>query len=228
MKIGIIGSGNMGRALGVRFTRLGHDVLFGARNAAAGQAAADLAGGTARAGSNEDAARHGDVLVWTMRETDPSAVLGDPAVIDGKIVIDLNNRDYANDVQNAAWFGESIAERLQAQAPKSHVVKALNLVAMETFNTSPEQLRASGAQIFIAGAHEPAKQIVAQLAAELGFDSVDVGAGRAAFRAVEALADVLRLLMIDRGKGARANLQLRLLPEPDLQDVGRREPSAYH
>jgi 3-hydroxyisobutyrate dehydrogenase-like beta-hydroxyacid dehydrogenase len=34
MKIGIIGTGNMGRALGTGWARAGHDVLFGSRNPA--------------------------------------------------------------------------------------------------------------------------------------------------------------------------------------------------
>ena len=228
MKIGIIGTGNMGRAIGVRFALLGHDVMFGAREARAADAAADRTGGKARAGTNDDAARHGDVLIWTIRDSDPTAVLQDPSLLDGKVVVNINNRDYAQDVQNGAWFAEAIAETFQARAPGARVVKAFNLVAMETLDTSPDKLRSAGAQLFIAGADVASKRVVTGLVAELGFEAIDVGASGAAVRAVEALGDVIRLLMIDGAKGARANLQLRILPEPDLLDIGGRDPSAYH
>ncbi len=227
MKVGIIGSGNMGRALGVRFAALGHDVVFGAREAAAAEPAAQRAGGGSRAGSNDDAARHGDVLIWTVRDTDPSAVLKHPSALAGKIVVNLNNRDYASDVQGGSWFTKAIAEEFQELAPRSRVVKAFNIVAMEALDTSPDALRAAGAQLFIAGGDTNAKQTVATLVSELGFEPVDVGSGAVALRAVEALGDVIRLMMIDGGKGARANLQLRMLPEPNLDMIGAREASNY-
>jgi predicted dinucleotide-binding enzyme len=228
MRIGIIGTGNMGRAIGVRFSSLGHDVVFGSREPRAAEAAAGRTGGKARAGTNDDAARHGEVLVWTIRDSDPAVVLRDPSLLEGKVVININNRDYAHDVQSGAWFDEAIAETFQARAPKALVVKALNLVAMEALDTSPDKLRSAGAQLFIAGADNASKQTVARLLSDLGFEAVDVGASGAALRAVEALGDVIRLLMIDGGKGARANLQLRSLPEPDLKEIGGRDPSAYH
>jgi predicted dinucleotide-binding enzyme len=181
----------------------------------------------AQAGSNDDAARHGDVLIWTIREPDPAAILAEPALLDGKIVVNLNNRDYGNAVQHGAWFGEAIAEQLQRHAPKARVVKALNLVAMETLDTTPELLRAAGAQLFVAGMDRSAKTVVSQLLAELGFDAIDLGEQAVAMRAVEALGDVIRLLMIGQKRGANINLQLRPLPTPDLQTVGHRSASNY-
>lgn len=227
MRVGIIGAGNMGRAIGVRLTALGHDVLFGARDPTAAAAAAQRAGGASRSGTNEAAAQHGEVLVWTIRDPDPASVLSDPSLLNGKIVVDINNRDYANDVQHGVWFGEAIAETLQSRAPGARVVKALNLVTMEALDTSPEKLRAAGAQLFVAGKDKDAKRAVTRLLADLGFESIDVGQDAAAMRAVEALGDVIRLLMIGAGKGPRANLQLRLLPESDLETIGRRQPSNY-
>lgn len=169
MKIGIIGSGNMGRVLGVRFAQLGHEVMFGARRANQAIDAAELAGHHATAGSNDDAAAFGDVLIWTMRETDPAAVLTAPSRLDGKTIIDVNNRDYGNDVRQGIWFGKAIAERLQSAAPKAAVVKAFNTIAMESFAASPANLREAGAQTFIAGESAAAKAQVSDLATELGF-----------------------------------------------------------
>jgi predicted dinucleotide-binding enzyme len=227
MRIGIIGTGNMGRAIGVRLAQIGHDVLFGSREPQQGQEAASLAAHGARAGTNDDAARHGEVLVWTVRDPDPASVLSNPAVLDGKVVANINNRDYAREVQDGTWFGPAIAEAFQAHAPRARVVKALNVVAMEALDTSPDKLRAAGAQVFVAGNNADAKQVVSGLLGELGFEAVDLGTGPVAFRAAEALGDVVRLLMIGAGRGGRANLQVRSLPEPDLGSIGQRAASSY-
>ena len=228
MRIGIIGSGNMGRAIGIRFAQLGHDVRFGARNPEQSEAAAERAGHDASFGDVDAAARHGEVLVWTVREPDPAAILSDPGLLHAKIVIDINNRDYASDVQGGRWFERAIAETLQANAPQARVVKALNVVAMETFDTDPQALRAASAQVFMAGGDPKAKAVVAALLNELGFAAQDVGSGPVAMRAVEALGDIVRLLMIDGQKGAGVNFQLRNLPEPKLGSIGIRGDSNYH
>ena len=228
MKIGIVGSGNMGRSIGVRLARQGHEVFFGARRPEQSDKARILAGATAQSGSNDQAAAFGEIVFWTMREPDPTRVLDDPSVLDGKAVVDLNNRDYATDARSGAWFGESIAERFQANLPGAKVVKAFNLIAMESFDIAPDDLRTAGAQVFLAGNDVEAKEAVGRLAADLGFDSVDIGQGAAAFRAAEALGDVIRLIMIDGGKGGRAHLRLVDLPAPSLDSIGGRETSNYH
>ena len=228
MKIGIIGSGNMGRSVGVRLAHLGHDGMFGARRAEQSRHAAEIAGHGATAGSTDDAARFGEILIWTIRTPDPNDVFADPGSLDGKIVVDLNNRDYANDVKGGAWFDVSIAEQLQAAAPRARIVKALNTIAMESFDTSVDLLRSAGAQTFLAGDDSQAKLVVGALVQDLGFEPVDVGAGPAALRAAEALGDVIRLLMIDGGLGGTAHLSLTRLPKPDLSTIGGRQTSSYH
>jgi predicted dinucleotide-binding enzyme len=55
MKIGIIGSGNMGRSLGIAWTELGHDVFFGGRDPEQVRQAAALTHGKARSGTNDEA-----------------------------------------------------------------------------------------------------------------------------------------------------------------------------
>jgi 8-hydroxy-5-deazaflavin:NADPH oxidoreductase len=227
MKVGIIGSGNMGRALGIRLAQEGHQVSFGSRRPDQAQSAAAQAGRNGSSGSNDEAARVGEVLFWTMRETEPGSVLGKPSLLDGKIVVDINNRDYGQEAKTGAWFATSIAERLQDNTPGAQVVKAFNTIAMETFDTAPDALRASGAQTFIAGNDATAKQMVAALAKDLGLQAVDLGEGPAAFRAAEALGDVIRLLMIDGGHGGRAHLVLTRLPEPGLGAIGGRAKSDY-
>jgi predicted dinucleotide-binding enzyme len=56
MRIGIIGTGNMGRALGLRWARGGHDVLFGSRDLSKAETAAASAPNSAQAGDFDAAA----------------------------------------------------------------------------------------------------------------------------------------------------------------------------
>ena len=108
------------------------------------------------------------------------------------------------------------------------MVKAFNTIAIESFDNKPAALRAAGAQTFLAGDEAAAKAIVAQLANELGLPAVDAGTGAPAMRAVEAMGDIIRLLMIDVGFGGRAHLSLTMLPEPTLGALGARQSSDYH
>src|SRR4051794_33541299 len=94
MKIGIIGTGDMGRTLGVRWAQLGHAVRFGSRDPAKASAAALAAGPAAEAGDTDAAAGFGEVVLYTVRGVVPSRLLREPAQLAGKIVIDCNNSDY--------------------------------------------------------------------------------------------------------------------------------------
>ena len=91
MKIGIIGTGNMGRALGLGWARAGHEVFFGSRDAAKAEAVAAQGSGSTRAGGFDDAAAFGDVILYTIRDHFPSSALKEPRALSGKIVIDCNN-----------------------------------------------------------------------------------------------------------------------------------------
>ncbi len=232
--IAILGSGNMGRALGIRLAHSSYPVLFGARRVEQSTAAATAAGPTARSVSLADAAASADVLIWTMRERDPAKVLGDgaPDLLAGKLIIDINNRDYAAEVigeNGAAWFTQSLAETLQAGLPQSaRVVKAFNTVAMEALDIAPDALRGAGAQIFVAGADEDARKTAADIAAALGWAAVDLGGGPTALRAAEALGDVVRFAMIAGGLGGMANIRIDKLPAQMLGQIGERQESSYH
>jgi 8-hydroxy-5-deazaflavin:NADPH oxidoreductase len=95
MRIGIIGTGHMGRALGLRWARIGHQVLFGSRDLDKAKAVAEGGSGLTRAGDFDAAAAFGDAILYTVRGVYPSALLREPAALSGKILIDCNNRDLA-------------------------------------------------------------------------------------------------------------------------------------
>jgi 8-hydroxy-5-deazaflavin:NADPH oxidoreductase len=232
--ISILGTGNMGRALGLRLAAIGYSVFFAGRDPSGPpKAAAEQAGATARSGTLDEAADFGDIFIWTARVRDPLQVFSSAEIaakLDGKIVVDLNNRDYAGGVvdnDDSRWFDTSLGEMLQDNMPKSHVVKAFNTIAMEVLDTSAESLKKSGAQIFVAGNDDEARDVVNELAADLGLESVDLGPGKVAMKAAEALGDVVRYFIIDRKLGGKANIGLRMLAEPDLDLVGGRAASKY-
>ena len=97
MKIGIIGSGNMGRSLGIVWAELGHEVFFGGRDLEQARQAAALTQGKARYGTNDEAALFGEVLLYSLREVAPSKALQRVDSLDNKIVIDLNNSEIPPD-----------------------------------------------------------------------------------------------------------------------------------
>lgn len=218
MKIGIIGTGNMGRSLGLLWAEQGHEVFFGSREVAKAQEAARLAKsndtkGATFAGSNDEAARFGDVLLYTIRGVAPGDVLTDVGLLDGKIVIDLNNGSIPDGFAYDP-IALSLAEKLQAQAPQARVVKAFNTMAQEVFELSPEPLRQHHVSVFVAGENAEARQTVMQLADDIGFAPLDCGSLRNA-RLLEGLADFIRLVMIGQGTGAYTALSVYPLPQPD-------------
>jgi predicted dinucleotide-binding enzyme len=202
MLIGIVGVGPVGRTLGTAWARAGHEVAFGSRDLArAGEVAMGLAG--ARAVTQEEAAAFGEVVLWTPRGVMPD----DPDILAGKIVLDPNNRGAgpADNYASPRPQGPSLAERLQAAAPRARVVKAFNTVVMRLLSENPERLRMSGAQVLLAGDDATAKTVAATLAGDIGLGVVDLGGLEAAWLA-ETMADAFRQAMRTSPAGWRQAL----------------------
>lgn len=72
MKIGILGSGNMGRSLGQLWAEQVHEVYFGVRTAEQGQSVAAFVGRGSQGGTNDQAAQFGEVLLYTIRGVNPA------------------------------------------------------------------------------------------------------------------------------------------------------------
>ena len=128
----------------------------------------------------------------------PSTFLKNISALDGKIVVDLNNRDFPREY-NGAEMLESLAAAVQKDVPRAKVVKALNNQAMEALFPQPEALRKAGVQSFIAGDSPEAKAVVAGLLTGLGLSPVDFGPLKNAWL-LEAQADILRTYMFATGK----------------------------
>lgn len=224
MKIGIIGSGNMGRSLGILWAEQGHEVFFGSRDAEKGKATAEFAGRGTQGGTNDQAAAFADLILWTVRNIMPKQLLSHPEVLDSKIIIDCNNQDIPEGFAYPPIV-ESLAEKLAKDIPQARVVKAFNTMAQEVFELAPEPLKDYGVSVFVAGDDEQARKTVMGLAEEIGFLAVDSGVLRNA-RLVEGLGDFIRLIIGGQKQGVYATISVNVLPTASEQRLGGRQASS--
>ncbi|MBD2452313.1 NAD(P)-binding domain-containing protein [Nostoc sp. FACHB-152] len=223
MKIGIIGSGNMGRSLGLLWAEQGHEVFFGARTKEKGQSIAEFVANGTQGGTNDQAANFGDVLLYTVRGINPAEVLTSIEVLSGKILIDCNNFEIPTGFAFSPIV-QSLAEKLAAEVPNAKVVKAFNTMAQEVFELAPSPLFDYHVSVFICGDDTQARQTVMQLAQDIGFAAVDCGELRHA-RLVEGLGDFIRLMIIGQLQNPYATISVNILPAASAQRLGGRQPS---
>ena len=178
MKIGVIGSGNIGATAARLFARAGHEVAVSNSRGGAGleSLVAEL-GNKAHATNTEEAARFGEVVLVAVPFGKYGAL--PPAAFEGKVVIDANNYYPGRDGQFARLDGgeTTSSELLAGHLKGARVVKGFNTIWFEHLKQQGdtslpvEERRA----IFIAGDDEGAKQTVARLIEEVGFAAVDTG-----------------------------------------------------
>ncbi len=221
MKIGIIGSGNMGRSLGIIWAEQGHQVYFGARTAEKGKAVAEVAGKETQGGTNDEAAAFGEVLLYTIRGVNPAEVVSELEVFSGKVVIDCNNFDIPEGFAYPP-IEKSLAEKLASEVPKARVVKAFNTMAQEVFELAPTPLKDYNVSCFVAGDDEEARNMACALAEDIGFNPVDCGDLRNA-RLLEGLADFIRFMIIGQKLGSYATISLNVLPAALQKRLGGRQ-----
>lgn len=224
MKIGIVGSGNMGRTLGLTWAEKGHQVFFGARNQRDLDFLVQVAGADLQRGTLREAIAFGDVLLYTLRDTLPSAV-ADPGEWQHKILIDCNNGEIPADFDYAPVL-QSYTEKYQDDVPVAKVVKAFNTMAQEIYGHPTEVLRQSQAVCFLAGDDEPAKQLVSELIKDVGLTPIDAGRAVNA-KLLESYGDLVRLLMIKNGLGPFLTFSAQVLPAVAPGKLGERQPSKY-
>ncbi|HTK30899.1 MAG TPA: NAD(P)-binding domain-containing protein [Candidatus Saccharimonadaceae bacterium] len=191
MKIGILGTGDVGRALGTGFVTLGHDVKLGGREAGNAKAAAwaKSAGTRASTGTFADAAAFGELLVLaTLGEKNEEAIrAAGVANFKGKIVIDATNPlDHSQGTPPVLLYGprDSGGEQVQRLLPEARVVKAFNTVG-NAFMFKPD-FPGGPPDMFIAGNDTDAKRQVTKLLGDFGWNVDDLG-GIASSRYLEAM-----------------------------------------
>jgi 8-hydroxy-5-deazaflavin:NADPH oxidoreductase len=168
MKIGIIGAGNVGQALGKACVRAGHAVTISASHAdEAGHVAAELGATAAR--SNADAVADTGLVILAVPFDAVQGIANElGSRIDGKVLIDVTNRFSPEQLD-----GTSNAELIQGMAPKAKVIKAFNTIfAAHQADPVIDDIQLDA---FVAGDDNAAKQQVLALVASLGFRPIDTG-----------------------------------------------------
>ncbi len=193
MKIGIIGSGIVGRTLGNAFLLEGYEVMLGSRNTAKDEVLKwknENAKGTI--GSFEETAAFAEIIVLSVSglvATNAIQIAG-PHHFYGKIVIDTTNpiaKDPPTDAVLKFFtdLNESLMEKLQKKVPAAKFVKAFNIAGSGTMY-KPD-FSGTKPTMFICGNDGEAKAVVTNILDLFGWETEDMGVAAAA-RAIEPLA----------------------------------------
>jgi len=172
MKIAIIGSGNVGKALATSSVRAGHSVTMSSKSPEKAAEAAAGVGATA-ARSNVEAVKGADIVIVAVPYDRLGEVFRDlGTAVDGKVVIDATN--HVNfDNPGEILDGISNAEEIQKRHPNVHVVKAFNYAFASTMaNPIVDGIPLDG---FVAGDNQRAKDTALEFVGSIGFRPVDAG-----------------------------------------------------
>ena len=191
-RIGVLGSGDVGRRLAAGFRGRGHDVMIGSRDPDKPELRKWQSGDGAgvEAGTFAQAAAHGDLLVLAVLGNAGQAAIADagPDNFSGKVVIDaMNPLDFSGGFPpKLSITGEdSLGERVQRTLPDAKVVKAFNTIGNPYF-VDP-RFGEGQPTMLIAGDDAGAKRTVGDVLADFGWsDTVDIG-GIEGSRELEAI-----------------------------------------
>ena len=193
MRIGMLGSGDVGRVLGAGLAGLGHEVKLGSRNPGQEKLKAwsKETGPKASTGTFAEAAAFGEIVIlatlWT--GTESALKLAGEANLSDKVLVDATNPLYFASMSGPPTLSiagnDSAGEQVQRWVPEAKVVKAFNTIGnphmvKPTFPGGPPDM-------FICGDDDGAKASVTHLLEELGWSVVDMG-GIESSRYLESLA----------------------------------------
>jgi len=193
MKIGVIGTGTVGRTMAARLAELGHSVTIGTRDPAATTARTEPDGmgnppfaswhaehQDITLATFEQTAQHGEFVINATGGSGSLAALTAAGAenLQGKVLIDISNPlDFSRgfppflSVDNT----DSLGEQIQRAFPEVRVVKSLNTMAA-TLMAEPKQLAGGDHSVFVSGNDADAKATVTTLLEGLGHtDVIDVG-----------------------------------------------------
>ncbi len=215
MRIGVLGTGAVGRRIATRLVALGHEVTMGSRSAGS-EALLEWVGeaGGARGGTFTDAASAAELVFnCTSGETSLEALAAAGAEsLAGKVLVDVANPlDFSQGMPPtlSVCNDDSLGERIQAAFPEARVVKALNTVNNQVM-TEPGRLPGAH-NVFVCGEDAGAKAAVGELLQEFGWlpeQIIDLG-GIAAARGTEMYLPLWLHLMGSLGT-ADFNIQVRV------------------
>jgi predicted dinucleotide-binding enzyme len=216
MRIGVLGTGAVGRRIAGKLVELGHEVTMGSRSADSEALLewVEEAGGGARGGTFADAASTNEMVFnCTSGEVSLEALAAAGAGnLAGKVLVDVANPlDFSRGMPPTLTVcnDDSLGERIQTAFPEARVVKTLNTMNNQVM-TEPGRLPGAH-NVFVCGEDESAKATVGELLQELGWapeQIVDLG-GIAAARGTEMYLPLWLCLMGSLGT-ADFNIQVRV------------------
>lgn len=175
MKIGIVGSGQVGGTLGAVWVRAGHEVMFSSREIEHDKALAAKLGANARAGTPREAAAFGEVVMISVPYRALPEVGKDIAnLIKGKVVIDTCNPFVSRDGDIATWARDKGAGLASAELlPGARLVRAFNAIGYSSMGQAHEQPGRVGMPI--AGDDAEAIALASALIRDIGYEPVVIG-----------------------------------------------------
>ncbi len=191
-RVGVLGSGEVGRRLAAGFASRGHDVMIGTRDSNKAELREWLSGDGAgvQAGTFQQTAGHGDLLVLAVLGDAAEAAIAEAGAenFSGKVVIDaMNPLDFSGGFPPKLSVSgqDSLGERIQRTLPDAKVVKAFNTIGNAYF-VDPRFSEGTPTML-IAGNDADAKQTVSDILADFGWsDVIDLG-GIESSRELEAI-----------------------------------------
>ena len=199
MKIGILGTGIVGRTNAARLVQLGNEVCMGTRDVskALSRSEKDAMGNPAlrdwlkmnpkiKLETFTEAAKQGELVINAVKGEHAIEALrsAGEANLNGKILIDISNPlDFSKGMPPKLLVSndDSLGEQIQRTFPKVRVVKTLNTVNA-ILQTEPTRLSAGNHDIFVAGNDQAAKDDVVKILNQYGWKNVidlgDISASR--------------------------------------------------
>jgi predicted dinucleotide-binding enzyme len=214
--IAILGAGNIGKTIGRKWARAGHQLAFGVQNtsterAEALQADLDLPASTI-VGTPSDALMNAEVVLLAVPGEVAAQVVTDHAVLlDGKIIIDATNyiedmaRVMATQKLEQAVPFNALAALWQA-APNARIYRAFNIYGWEVFDNA--DFGGESPHLIYAGTEGPERTLVEQLVREVGLEPLYAG-GFERFSLVDNILPLFFNLAVLQGLGR--NLGIRVL-----------------
>jgi predicted dinucleotide-binding enzyme len=210
-RIAVVGTGNVGAALGPEFAALGHTIVYGSREPerADVQELVARTGHGASAAVPREAVRAAEIVVLAVPGNVAEQVTRELGDLTGKIILDPTNRTAPGPdgwlIHDVPGKGSN-AELIQAAAPGARVVKAFNTLNWRQM-VDP-QTSGGPITIALAGDDQDAKAAVAELVEGMGLETVDFGP----LRYAHVLEEMLVVWANSLRRGAQFNYHLRPMP----------------
>jgi predicted dinucleotide-binding enzyme len=190
MKVGIVGKGNVGSAIGAGLEKAGHEVKYGHRD------------------PNENvkaAAEWGEAIILAIPYSAVKDVVKEISpLVKGKMLIDCTN-PIGTDGRLEVGRDDSAGEQIQKLLPEAKVVKGFNYVFPS--NMSKGTIGKDSLTMFLAGDDVEAKRTAMKLVEDLGFEPVDAGALTSS-RYLEPMAMLIVTLAYDMKMGTKVGFKL--------------------